>query len=120
MEQLSKHGIRFYLDDFGTGCSNLAMLVQLNFEAIKLDKSLLTNTFQCNDKELIGEFISIFQDFGWKVVVEGVEHKIQQRMVMEYGADFIQGFYYSRPVSGEETMEYLLGKNPDQESKSSH
>ena len=120
MEQLGKHGIRFYLDDFGTGCSNLAMLVRLNFEAIKLDKSLLTNTFQCNDKELIGEFISIFQDFGWKVVVEGVENKIQQRMVMEYGADYIQGFYYSRPVSGEETMEYLLGKNPDQESKSSH
>lgn len=120
MEQLGRYGIRFYLDDFGTGYSNLATLFQLNFEAIKLDKSLLTNTFQCNDKELIGEFIHIFQDFGWKVAVEGVEHRHQQQMVVEYGADFIQGFYYAKPTTGEETIEYFSGKRPDQESKSSH
>src|SRR5699024_2223575 len=104
MERLSQHGIGFYLDDFGTGYSNFSVVMQLPFECIKLDRSLLTQLIDSqNNVEIVRDIISLFHNSGFRVACEGIETAFQSDIVTNLGADLIQGFYYARPRSEEHT-----------------
>ena len=99
MERLSQHGIGFYLDDFGTGYSNFSVVMQLPFECIKLDRSLLTQLIDSqNNVEIVRDIISLFHNSGFRVACEGIETASQSDIVTNLGADLIQGFYYARPM----------------------
>lgn len=105
MDALTKMGIGFYLDDFGTGYSNMSCLLSLPFECIKLDRSLLTGLpGNPRTEVLVKSMIHTFKAMGLKVLVEGVEHRVQSVCLEAFGADSIQGYYYGKPMPEDEFM----------------
>lgn len=106
MITLAKVGIRFYLDDFGTGYSNLANVVKLPFSTIKIDRSLVLMTEDDAKGDLfLKNILSTFKDAGFDILVEGVETMSQSETVQNDGADYIQGFLFSRAIPEKECIE---------------
>lgn len=112
MIELANAGIKFYLDDFGTGYSNLANVIRLPFSTIKIDRSLVL-MMQENESnyEFFKNLIVTFKNAGFKILVEGVENEIQYELVKNVGVDYVQGFYFSRPVDGNKTIEFIKKSN---------
>lgn len=98
-------GVRLALDDFGTGYSSLRVLMQYKTDVIKLDRSLLLEMTQSEDKSnFISSIVFACHQFGKKVCVEGVENDIQRRLVVGAQCDMIQGFFYFRPTELEDVF----------------
>ncbi|MEG1847715.1 MAG: EAL domain-containing protein [Lachnospiraceae bacterium] len=99
MHKLFNHGIRFSLDDYGTGYSNISYMLDLPFQIVKIDKSILWSSFN-NPKAMIAMHSSIrmIQDMGMKIVVEGVETKEMVDKLEELGCDYLQGYYFAKPL----------------------
>ena len=108
MEYLTEKGLRFYLDDFGIGYSNLANMMALPFETVKLDASLLQNIGQNEHlSRTIDLLIQMLHHAGFLVVAEGLENKLQVDNAHQLNVDSIQGFYYAKPMSEEELVDFL-------------
>jgi len=104
--ELSNYGVQFYLDDFGTGYSNLANVIGLPFSTIKIDRTLVLMMEQDKVKEqFFMNMVATLRDAGKKILVEGVETVNQNHLVEKAGADYIQGFLYSRPVPSHKCLE---------------
>lgn len=109
--QMLERGIKMGLDDFGTGYSNIATVIHIPFGTVKLDKSLVYAAMNSQKSALaIRNLTRTFKALGMKVIAEGVENEEQKNMVVEFGADQIQGFYYARPMPEDETVEFMLQK----------
>ena len=108
MAQLSDLGIYFYLDDFGTGWSNLSCALDMPFQCVKLDHSLLT-TYPDNpqSRQLVHGLVSLFHELGVQVVAEGVESRAQADALTACGVDWLQGYYLARPMSEEALLPFL-------------
>ena len=108
MQTLSDAGIKFSLDDYGTGYSNLVRVLEYPVDVIKLDKSIIWSAFSDHDSFVtVKNLISMFHDVRRKLVAEGVETKEQMLALKELGCDFIQGYYYSKPVCEEEFVAFI-------------
>lgn len=114
MEELSKEGVAFYLDDFGIGYSNLAMMMEMPFETVKLDSSLLTNLVKdgkhIRSVKLLVEFM---HQSGFLVVAEGIETIKQNEIAKSLGIDMIQGYYHARPMPEDRLVEFMMEKQQD-------
>jgi len=111
MAQMAAEGIRFYLDDFGVGYSNLASMIALPFETVKLDSSLLSNIE--TDRTLRGTvelLVQMLHNAGFVVVAEGVERRAQLDTLRAMGVDRVQGYYYARPMPEKELETFLLNR----------
>ncbi|MBQ0065295.1 MAG: EAL domain-containing protein [Firmicutes bacterium] len=109
---LSAHDIRLALDDFGTGYSSIYSVLSLPFEIIKMDRSLLKNIE--SDKKVsifYKRLVDTFHNLGYLVVSEGVETEGECKLMKQYGVDYIQGYYYSRPLSEKEIIDFIQRKN---------
>lgn len=114
MDILRKEGCKFSMDDFGTGYSNLAKISEINFELIKLDKSLIWPCFNKNNEKaliVLNTCISMLKQLKVAIVAEGVETPEQFNMLTEKGIDYLQGYYFSRPICEKEYYEFLKNKN---------
>ena len=106
--KIAQAGVKFYLDDFGNGYSNLANVVGLPFSTVKMDRSLvLAMENSTKNYDLFANLVSTFKGAGLKVLVEGVETENQDEQVKNAGVDYIQGFLYSRPVSEDSCLKLL-------------
>lgn len=111
MHKLNQAGIKFYLDDFGTGHSNIERIIGCPFYTIKFDKSLLYKAL--NDEgvsDLMSHMISVFKKQGFILLIEGVEDEIQNTYCIEHGFDYIQGYKYSKPLPIIELRSYFNRK----------
>ena len=113
MAQLSEMGFDFMMDDFGTGYSNLSSALNMPFASVKLDKSLVDNITTDDRSRMMCELlVPFFHHLGQTVVAEGIETKEQVEAAVEQGVDFIQGYYYARPMDREALVEwYGRGEN---------
>ena len=101
-------GYTLSLDDFGTGYSNLMRMIKVDFENIKIDKSILYSLFEKEeDKVLLKTLMAFIKSLGSNIVQEGVETEEQLRLVSEWGADYIQGYYFSPAIPEEQFIEYI-------------
>lgn len=101
-------GVQIYLDDFGTGYSSLKYLRQLPVDIIKIDKSFADDlNVTMGEREIIGSIINLAHRARRKVVAEGVETEYQLEKLVKFKCDFVQGFYFSKPVSEHEVPELL-------------
>ncbi len=108
MQELLNRGFRFSLDDFGTGRSNYSYILQYPFHLVKIDKSFLWAMEKNVENCIIFEnMLDLIQRLDRKAVVEGVETDAQRRMLLEYGVDYLQGYYYSKPVPEELFLDYI-------------
>ena len=112
MAEMASRDIHFYLDDFGTGYSNLSCVLDLPFECVKLDQSLVAE-FPDDQRAdlLVRTLVCLFHNMGLQVMAEGVEAVPQAETLARYGADWIQGYYYARPMPESELIPFLKEKN---------
>ena len=103
LQRLRDKNITISLDDFGTGFSSLSYLKRLPVDKVKIDRSFVAGirTHRA-DRVLIGSVIKIAQSLNFAVVAEGVETPQQAEFVTELGCNYMQGFYFGRPVPLEE------------------
>lgn len=108
MDEYAKKGVKFYMDDFGTGYSNFSSVMHLPFEVIKLDRSLI-NEVEHNKKDalVVQSMINLFHSMGFTVTSEGIESEAQRKLLCDMGVDYIQGFYYSKPMPAEQLTRFL-------------
>jgi diguanylate cyclase (GGDEF)-like protein/PAS domain S-box-containing protein len=108
LQTLHALGIRLAIDDFGTGYSSLAYLKWLPISTLKIDRSFVTGLpHNRQDKAIVEVILKLAQALQQKVVVEGVENPAQLNFLVAQGCDCIQGYYYSKPVSGEQFTRLL-------------
>lgn len=107
--KMKKQGIQILLDDYGSGMSSLSMLENFSFDIIKLDMGFIRKIAK-NDKveSIIITTIGLAHMIGAKVTAEGVETELQYKFLKSYDCDFIQGFFFHKPVS-EAEFEKMLG-----------
>ncbi|MCR5093385.1 MAG: EAL domain-containing protein [Lachnospiraceae bacterium] len=98
--------IRLLMDDFGTGYSSLGYLTYIPADIIKLDKSLVDNYLTEGKESFIDNVIRLVHDLGKKMIVEGVEKRRQFERLRDFGADMIQGYYFSRPIPPDEAIRF--------------
>jgi diguanylate cyclase (GGDEF)-like protein len=99
LDELHKMGIRISLDDFGTGYSSLSYLQQLPIDTVKIDRSFITGLALGGANAKIVELVtalSVVLDLA--VVAEGVETEEQARCLEELGIDYLQGFFFAKPM----------------------
>ena len=112
---LKKLGPRIALDDFGTGYSSLNYIKQLPLDIIKVDKTFIDDIVEDDYAQaFIKLIVDLSKTIGTKIVVEGVEHKEQFELLKSLGVDYIQGYYFGKPVPAnifeEKNLEGRLGK----------
>lgn len=112
--KLKNFGFTFSMDDFGTGYSNLAKMAELPYSLIKIDKSLVWGYFDQNNKKgkaLLENVVKMILDMGFKIVAEGVENKEMAETLINMKVNYLQGYYYSKPIFELEYIDYLDRNN---------
>ena len=110
MEYLTKEGFDFAMDDFGTGYSNLSGISNDSFNLVKLDKSLIWPCFDEDGEKarvILNATISMIHNLGKQIVAEGVETKAQVDYLTEKKVSYLQGYYFSKPISETKYMEFM-------------
>ena len=110
MTSMARSSYKFALDDFGTGFANLAQVADFPFNIIKLDKTLL-NSEKSAVQVMFDELVRMFSKMNLLTVTEGVETEEQANRVISLESDYIQGFYYSRPLPEDEFIEFIKKNN---------
>lgn len=106
LNELMDMGIRIALDDFGTGYSSLSYLRKIPINTLKIDKSFIDNIVSSNKEEsIINNIIQMAHTMDLKVVAEGVETKEQLLILKDEKCDYIQGYYFSKPLPASEIEE---------------
>ncbi|MCM3389027.1 EAL domain-containing protein [Ureibacillus chungkukjangi] len=106
--RLKQLGFKISIDDFGTGYSSLSYLVRFPVDYLKIDKSFIQHIVNLADKQaIVDAIIQMAHRLNMQVIAEGVESIQQLNQLSRMGCDFIQGYYYSKPVPIEELIEFL-------------
>lgn len=109
MCEMNEAGINFSLDDYGSSAVTLAYIMTLPFQFVKIDKNVLWTAIE--NKSAMDAFqanINTLKDFSVKIVVEGVETREMADCLKKLGCDYLQGFYYARPLDTKEFKEFCL------------
>ncbi len=106
LAHLREKGIRFSIDDFGTGFSSLSYLTRLPVSSIKIDKAFVTamgeqGTGESSDKKLVCAMINLAHSIDLKVVAEGVETATQFDFLRSAGCNLVQGYLLGTPMSAD-------------------
>ena len=126
MMRLKSMGTTFSMDDFGTGYSNLAQMAETPYELIKIDKSLIWYCYPVQRKKIkegeeeaqsemsadkskavLVKVIELINDLNLKIVAEGVETEEMVNMLTELGVDYLQGYYFSKPLDERSFVTFL-------------
>jgi diguanylate cyclase (GGDEF)-like protein/PAS domain S-box-containing protein len=108
LDALKTMGIRLDLDDFGTGYSSLSYLKSFPVDGVKLDKSFVEGLAEdTTGMALVHKIIELCHTLGLEVAAEGIETPEQATLLKEMGCDLGQGYYFGRPLPGEEFAERL-------------
>lgn len=112
MEELMEYGVKFSLDDFGTGQSNLNYIVDMPVDIVKFDRSMTNSYFENGKARYVMEAaIHMIHGMNLEIVSEGIETAEQLETMEELGISHIQGYYFSKPLPEEEFIQYLETKN---------
>lgn len=109
--RLRKRGYTFSLDDYGTGYSNIRRLVSLPIDIVKIDRSLVVEMDNPQMWTVITNTVRMLKNMKKKILVEGIEDARAVDRFVELGCDYIQGFYYSKPLSKRAFIEFIKKEN---------
>lgn len=113
LKKIGDLGVQIAIDDFGTGCASLNYLKKFPIHIVKIDKSFVydvtTNTYNAI---LTDAIISLAHKLHLKVVGEGVENQGQLEFLRAHGCDWVQGYYFSKPIISEDFLAFMTRTNP--------
>ncbi|RLJ18618.1 hypothetical protein DJ030_11245 [bacterium endosymbiont of Escarpia laminata] len=112
LDQIKQLGVGLYIDDFGTGYSSMSYLHRFPFDALKVDRSFVSNIGKGTQyADLIGGIIAVAKSFRMDVIAEGVERQEQLEKLQELGCNSVQGYIFSPPVTSKEAEKLLTRKS---------
>lgn len=112
LNSLTKKGVLFALDDYGTGFSNTARLMSYPFFEIKFDKSLID--LACKDEQnmiCLKHLVNMANEKGMVTLAEGIEDESSASSLREIGCNLIQGFYYAKPMNAKDFKAFIAANN---------
>ena len=107
MFKLAEAGVSFSLDDFGTGYSNVERVASLPLKIVKLDRSFVNSQHKPKMSIFLENFIRMFKGMDMEIVVEGIETDQMVRRFSDLKCDFIQGYYFSKPIPEDDFVEFI-------------
>ncbi len=108
VKTLYEYGFHFSVDDYGVGYSNVHSIFSLDVDVIKIDRTILWEAEQTGIGRIIMESsVSMLKRLGKKILISGVESKTQIALASEFGVDYLQGFFFSNPISQNEFINIL-------------
>lgn len=110
IKMLHDSGFTIALDDFGTGYSSMMALSNLDLDIMKLDMSIIQNDIPGTEKNILEFSMQLAKMMNLKTVAEGVETKAQESRIRSLGGDYIQGYYYSKPLPEQDFVKYIIEK----------
>ena len=114
LQQIQQSGAKVLLDDFGSGYSSLGMIGDYSFDIVKIDKTFIDQIeFKPTVRAVITSTIDMCHRIGLQTVAEGVENEKQLSFLRRNHCDFIQGYYFSKPLSEEDFRAYLLNSREE-------
>lgn len=97
------------IDDYGVGYSSLAYLSQFPIDIVKIDRFFMSKMdINKSTQQIVKSTINLAHDLGFKVVTEGVEDETTMKLLQEYGCDYAQGYYFSRPLKDEVVDQWYI------------
>lgn len=111
INQLHSKGFSFSLDDYGTGYSNIKRLTELPLEIVKLDKSFVDQMNKPEMWTVIENTVHMFKKMNKTILVEGVEDEEKLFALASLGCDYIQGYYFSKPLPEKEFIQFIREHN---------
>ena len=119
VEELRKMGFIIEMDDFGSGYSSLNMLSQMKLDILKLDmKFIQSEMAKPEHQSILNDIIRMAHRMNLSVVAEGVESREQVKRLEKFKCDYVQGFYFARPMPDGEFEELLKVQRPHDRSSS--
>lgn len=110
LDRIKESGVSIAIDDFGTGYSSMAYLKRLPASTLKIDRSFLFDVPGSEaDCRVLKAMVVMAKSLGLRVVIEGVETREQAQLCRDYGAEALQGYFFSRPVPADEFETRFLG-----------
>ena len=107
IQTLNDAGIKFSLDDYGTGYSNMGRIISLPFHIVKLDKTLADAYGNDRMHIVLENTIRMIKDMDMKIVVEGIETEQLAEVFSALQCEYIQGYYYSRPLPEKDFITFI-------------
>lgn len=107
VKELKYMGVKLEIDDFGVAYSNLKQTVSIDFDILKIDKSFVDKIYEEKIQIAVKSIIFLAKSFNAKTIAEGVETKEQLEILKNLGVDYIQGYYFAKPMPFEEVVKYL-------------
>ena len=109
LNELHSNGFTISLDDFGTGFASVEYLINFPFDVVKLDKSLVWAYMSTKKYEpILQHYMPMLHSLGTKIVAEGVETKQMVDALVALGCDYLQGYYYSKPIPEEQFLQFVM------------
>jgi len=105
VNELVARGIKVSIDDFGTGYSSLSRLQSMPCDFIKIDRSFVQNSSEESDT-IIRATLLMAKEFGCKTIAEGIETEQQRQHLSQLGTDYLQGFYFARPMNANDLISW--------------
>ena len=107
LEKLTQAGIAFSLDDYGTGYSNIKSVASLPITIVKLDKTFVDSEDNPRMWIVLKNTIKMLKDMNMHIVVEGIETESLVRKFTELNCEYIQGYYYSKPIPESDFVAFM-------------
>lgn len=105
-------GYRIAIDDYGTGQSSLSYLRNIPADYLKLDGMFVKNCASDNrDLAMVRSTVELAHDLGLETVAEGVEKAPEIETLRNLGCDYVQGYFYARPLSADAFVEFATSRN---------
>lgn len=108
INSLYEAGLRFSLDDYGTGYSNISRVASLPLKIVKLDKSFVNTKGSPKMWIVLQNTVEMLKNMEMDIVVEGIETKELVELLSEMKCDYIQGYYFSKPIPEDEFIDFIL------------
>lgn len=107
---LKNYGVSFSLDDFGTGQSNLNYIVAMPVDIVKFDRGMTLSYFEnAKAKHVMDATMTMIKEMNLEIVSEGIENEEQLKILEELGIQYIQGYYFSKPLPENKFVEFIRG-----------
>lgn len=117
IDELKGSGIKFYLDDFGTGYSNFERIMELPFDIVKFDRSLVIASGNSErSRSMVTHLARMFDEADYAVLYEGVEEDDDEKRCIEMSAKYLQGYRYSKPIPIEQLRNFFVKKRMEEKN----
>ncbi len=109
LQDLRDLGLKISIDDFGTGYSSLSYLKKFPLNNLKVDQSFVKDIMDNeDDASIVKAIVDLGHTLNMQVIAEGVESEEQQELLKQYGVDYIQGYYFSKPMNADLCEKFLI------------